>query len=90
MIDFIFQIFVLIGTCSIVQYGKILNVPRKALEDKFIFFKEMFKCSMCVGFWVGLFWGLFWDRGIFEWAFFSSFVCWTYSMITDYIEKKIY
>ena len=85
--EFIFQIFVLFGTCSILKYGKILNPIRDFLTKK-QFFKDLFTCSMCLGFWVGLFWGMFWVRPFYEWAFFSSAVCWIMDYLVEYLENR--
>ena len=43
-----------IGLTFILKYGTILNVPRSYLS-RFNFFKELFKCSLCLGFWSGVF-----------------------------------
>jgi hypothetical protein len=44
----------MIGLCFILKYGTILNFIRTPLK-KIIFFKELFNCSLCIGFHVG-FW----------------------------------
>lgn len=37
----------------ILKYGTILNTPRDFL-CKIKFFKELFDCAMCLGFWTGI------------------------------------
>lgn len=68
-----FQTFVLIGLCFILKYGSILNWPRNFLT-KAEFFKQLFDCCLCLGFWAGLFFGTLWG-GWFFWAFYGASVC---------------
>lgn len=41
-----------IGLVFILKYGSILKSVRNALS-KYNFFAELFKCSLCLGFWAG-------------------------------------
>ena len=43
-----------IGLVFILKYGTILKFLRNALSQH-IFFNELFKCSLCLGFWAGVF-----------------------------------
>lgn len=71
-----FQTFVLIGLCFILKYGSILNPIRNFLS-KFSFFEKLFKCSLCLGFWVGTLFGIFWTDFITDIvAFWSSGIHW--------------
>ena len=47
------EILACIGLTFILKYGSILNWPRKLL-CKLGFFDELFKCSLCLGFWSGV------------------------------------
>jgi len=100
MTELIFQTFTLMGLCFILKYGKILNPVRDFLikNSEFSskipeFFKDLFKCSMCLGFWVGLFWGVVWDGfdffKILSWGFYSAAVCWFGDYITMVVDKYI-
>ena len=42
-----------IGLMFILKYGTILNFPRK-IVTKISFIRELFKCSLCLGFWSGV------------------------------------
>ena len=42
-----------VGLTFILKYGTILRIPRNFL-CRFKFFKELFKCSLCLGFWSGI------------------------------------
>ena len=53
----IFYILSSIGLTFILKYGSILNWLRNILiKNKF--FKELFSCSLCLGFWTGAFIGV--------------------------------
>lgn len=54
------QMLVLVGACFILKYGTILNFIRDRLT-KIKFFKELFSCSLCLGFWIGLLFGGLWN-----------------------------
>ena len=41
-----------VGLTLVLKYGTILSWPRNTLS-KLSFFKELFKCSLCLGFWSG-------------------------------------
>ena len=110
-----FQTFILIGLCFILKYGSILNPIRNFLINRSNFFKKLFDCSLCLGFWVGLFFGLcwvnffvdivaYWGAGYmwlnmtailisfikaFQWAFYSSAICWLADYVTMVFDKYI-
>ncbi|NBP02351.1 MAG: hypothetical protein EBU90_19990 [Proteobacteria bacterium] len=64
----------LIGTVFILKYGSILDPLRNKLRGKL---KELFKCSLCLGFWVGVGWMEVYEE---YWSlmtpFYSAAVCW--------------
>ena len=41
-----------VGLTFILKYGSIFNIPRSYLT-RFSLLKELFKCSLCLGFWSG-------------------------------------
>lgn len=49
----IFDLLAGVGLMFILKYGTILNIPRNWV-CKVPFFKELFKCSLCLGFWTGV------------------------------------
>lgn len=49
----VFAILASIGLANILKYGSILSCLRNILF-KIKFFKELFSCSMCLGFWSGV------------------------------------
>lgn len=86
-----FQSFVLIGACLILKYGSILN-PIRDFLTKHDFFKKLFKCCMCLGFWVGCFFGMFWSATpwlIPLWGFYASFICWFADYLTMVFDKYL-
>jgi len=46
------ELLACVGLTFILKYGSILNWPRNLL-CKLSFFQELFKCSLCLGFWSG-------------------------------------
>jgi len=68
------------GLTFVLKYGSILNLVR-AFLCKFKIFDELFKCSLCLGFWSGLAHTVFLYH--FEWnniylliPFASACTCW--------------
>jgi hypothetical protein len=66
----------------ILKYGSILNTPRNFICSLHPKIKELFNCSLCLGFWVGLFIGICEyhvfrnDINYFYLPFVSAGVCW--------------
>jgi hypothetical protein len=89
--ELFFQTFVLIGFCFILKYGSILDFFRNFLSKK-DFFKRLFKCCMCLGFWVGIFFGIFWSGSFWLiplWGFYSSSICWFADYVTMVVDKYL-
>lgn len=42
------------GVCFILKYGKILTEFRYTSSTYFPFLNDLYKCCLCMGFWVGL------------------------------------
>lgn len=89
MNELFFQSFCMIGLCFILKYGSILNWPRNFLI-KFKFFEQLFDCSLCLGFWVGLFFGIVWLGSAWLWCFYSSGVCFFADLVMLSLKKKIW
>jgi hypothetical protein len=79
----------MIGLCFILKYGSILNFIRKPLT-KIKFFEELFKCALCLGFWVGCLFGLVLDGSFLLWCFYSSASCWAADHLIMLAQKKLY
>jgi hypothetical protein len=87
-----FQTFVLVGLCMILKYGSILNPVRDFLTTRSDFFEDMFKCSMCLGFWVGIFAGSVWFESYWMiplWGFYSSAICWFADYVTMVCDRYL-
>ena len=89
-----------IGLMCILKYGSILATPRSFLCSKSEYLKELFKCSLCLGFWVGFIISSFiyfldptsWSPKLFLFPFFSSISCWVADPIIgifSYSEKIV-
>ena len=87
----------------VLKYGSILAFPRDFICAKSNYLKELFQCSLCLGFWTGVIICLFihfvldgWDNKYYLFPFFSSVTCWTadpiigiLSYTETYLVKKI-
>jgi hypothetical protein len=85
-----------IGLCFILKYGTILNFLRNFLTSKSQKMKELFDCSLCLGFWCGVLLlpllVLLEDYGIKILLFplVSSCICWTHDLLLRYVRALIY
>lgn len=75
----------------ILRYGSILNKPRTYICNKSIILKELFNCSLCLGFWTGCLIGavFFYLEGDIHYALFplaSSALCWFFDSLLDLIQ----
>lgn len=43
-----------LGLCFILKYSTLLRYARNFLVERSILLKELFNCSMCLGFWCGV------------------------------------
>lgn len=77
--------FAAYGLCHILMYGTILNKPRKWLTSRYKFFNELFKCSLCTGFWSGL----ILEQDI-KFALYSATVCYLIHLVTEILFRKAY
>jgi hypothetical protein len=73
-----------IGCLFILKYGSILKPIRDFLCKKEILMK-LFKCSLCLGFWVGLFWSILYDKTLIT-PFAVSALCWIVDTALQYLQ----
>jgi len=73
-----------IGLCFILKYGSVLSFLRDNLT-KYPYFKELFSCSLCLGFWSGLAIGLIGPYNPIVFATYGAAVCWYADHILDVI-----
>jgi hypothetical protein len=71
---------VAIGICFILKYGSILESFRKFTISLLPFLEKLYKCCLCMGFWVGLFIMFtsaeLWDIEYMLFPFSCSAICW--------------
>ena len=85
----LYYLFASLGLCYILKYGTILNKPRNYFISKFNFCKELFGCSLCLGFWCGVFMIPFiWFSDIYlnvsiVYPLASAAFCWTMDLLLD-------
>jgi len=79
MLDFLIWIPVSFGITFSVTHGKIFQWLREGAFEIHQKLGELFKCPMCLGFWVGIFLSLTW-KSVTGFFFFDGFVslssCW--------------
>ena len=81
-----------VGLMWILKHGSILNVPRNFLTERSKILTELFKCSLCLGFWSGLIISLFSYFFVFKsfnlifLPFASSALCWFFDSLLDLIQ----
>jgi len=76
------EVLACVGLHWILKYGTILNVPRDVLCRVHLF-SELFKCSLCLGFWSGVIIGFY--SGNVLLPLVSAGVCW----FTDNINNTL-
>jgi len=74
-----------VGLMFILKYGTILNKPRTQLQ-KINILKELFSCSLCLGFWSGVVIA-YSAQGLIPGLIFlplaSAAICWVVDLIVD-------
>ena len=70
-----------IGLMWLLRYGSIFNWPRNFLSARSELFDDLFKCSLCLGFWCGVAGAISqyfieWETEYFFLPFISSAACW--------------
>jgi len=75
-----------IGLTFILKYGTILSFVRDRLSLHSSFFKELFSCSLCLGFWAGLIIGLLSPYDPIIFSVYGAAINW----LTDLALDKIF
>jgi|LULM01.1.fsa_nt_gb hypothetical protein len=95
MTEPIFQLLACLGLVWILKYGTILNFIRSPLCKIHPKIKELFKCALCLGFWVGVVHSLIlclagsWPSLTwFYYPFASAAFCWFMDCLLDLIQSK--
>jgi len=75
----------------ILRYGSILNKPRSFLIKNIPILKELFKCSLCLGFWCGAIIGFVCfkinnQQYYILFPLASSALCWFFDSLLDLIQ----
>lgn len=77
----------LIGTVFILKYGTILDPLKRMVFPNFQKFQELFNCSLCLGFHVGLFWMVIYQEHLhFITPFYSAAVCWVADTLVQFLQ----
>lgn len=80
-----FNLICCVGLHWILKYGSILNLPRSFIT-KLKIFENLFKCSLCLGFWAGVIVSLLTDNNILL-PFASAGVCWFMDNINNTLQS---
>ena len=82
-----------VGLVFILKYGSILKWVRDPLCASCTFFAELFKCSLCLGFWAGFYHACYIiafckeiDTDWFLLPFVSAAVCWSMDSLVQMIQ----
>ena len=85
------DILACVGLTFILKYGSILNIPRNLLCKLHASIKELFNCSLCLGFWSGwIVWFISQEEILLP--LISACVCWFADAIIgilQYYEIKV-
>ena len=87
MVNLILYTISCTGLCFILKYGSILSFFRNKLI-KYEYFRELFSCSLCLGFWAGMFTGFISPFNPIVFATYGAAVCWFADHILDLIIAK--
>ena len=74
-----------VGLHWILKYGSILNTPR-SLICRIKLFDELFKCSLCLGFWTGVV-VYFVEQQYVLLPFVSAAACWFMDNLNNTIQR---
>jgi hypothetical protein len=81
--------FAIIGLTFILKYGSILDYPRSQIRKLNPFFEELFKCSLCLGFWSGLFVGLVSQENLLLFPFYGAAISFFADQFLELIQTAI-
>jgi len=89
MTDLIFFSLSCIGLTFILKYGSILAFLRERLT-RYGFFRELFSCALCLGFWSGLITGgIHQQYNILMCAPYGAAISWVADFYIDLLISKI-
>lgn len=83
-----------IGICFIFKYGSILESFRKKTSSWFSCLEKLYKCCLCMGFWVGLILSPLlyisegWELDLIVFPFTCSCICWYADSIMSMIHAQ--
>lgn len=80
------ELLACVGLHWILKYGTILNLPRKWV-CKVPIFKELFKCSLCLGFWCGLGVAIYNSRDLILYPLASAGICWLLDCVINVLQS---
>ena len=92
MTDLIYFVLTAYGLTQILVYGSIFNKVRPS-KTWLYGFGELFHCSMCMGFWVGvLLWGINCETELFNFGYnwMNAFILGSLSSGTSYIGNMVF
>ena len=75
-----------VGLHWILRYGSILNTPRRIIT-KIGLIKQLFNCSLCLGFWCGIIIAVVFNHDPVTMAFASAAVCWFSDNLNNLIQR---
>lgn len=75
-----------VGLHWIIKYGSILNIPRDIIR-KIPIVDRLIKCSLCLGFWVGLSVMLSTDVNYVLFPFAAAGVCWFFDNVNNTLQS---
>lgn len=78
------ELLACVGLMFILKYGSVLNWPRDLL-CRLGFFRELFKCSLCLGFWSGVIVCMLSSRDVIL-PLASAGVCWAADSIVAILQ----
>ena len=81
----IFELISCVGMHWIIKYGSILNMPRNLIR-KISLFDNLFKCSLCLGFWTGVIVSLSTDHNMLL-PFASAGICWFFDNMNNTLQS---
>lgn len=82
------------GICFIMKHGSILESFRKKTSSWFPCLEKLYKCCLCMGFWVGLLmiptlvYKELWTEEVIYFPFTCSAVCWFADSIMNLINAQ--
>ena len=82
----IVELLACVGAHWILKYGTILNIPRGVIT-RVPLIDKLFKCSLCLGFWVGVAVGAYIDYDMIMLGLASSGLCWMVDNLNNVIQS---